>query len=239
MGNLFSDLSPKRRVKKFLTRFLDKYVEQHKPDISSHLRWRALDSTCEYVEKNMVGARLYPNRLEAMNHALSAVSLEGTYSEFGVYKGQSVNHIARSTKKEVHAFDSFAGLPENWLSSHQAGHFAVDELPVFEKNVVVHQGLFADTLPVFLKENGQKAAFIHIDCDLYSSTKTVFDLMGDRIVENTIIIFDEYFNYPFWQHHEYKAFQEFVRERGMQYQYLGYTSRGFGCKVAVKILRRK
>jgi len=30
----------------------------------------------------------------------------------------------------------------------------------------------------------------------YSSTKTVFDTLADRIVPGTVIVFDEFFNYP-------------------------------------------
>jgi len=45
--------------------------------------------------------------------------------------------------------------------------------------------------------------FIHIDCDLYSST--IFDLWGNKIVEGTILVFDEYFNYPGWLHGEIKT----------------------------------
>jgi hypothetical protein len=68
---------------------------------------------------------------------------------------------------------------------------------------------------------------------LYSSTKTIFDELADRFVPGTVIVFDEYFNYPNWQQHEYKAFQEFVAKHGITYQYLGFLSHD-SC-VAVKI----
>jgi hypothetical protein len=42
-------------------------------------------------------------------------------------------------------------------------------------------------------------------------------------VPGTIILFDEYFNYPNWEKHEFKAFQELVAERRMKYTYLGYA----------------
>ena len=69
------------------------------------------------------------------------------------------------------------------------------------------KGLFDDTLPSFAKTHTQPVSFLHVDCDLYSSTKAIFDILGDQIVEGTVIVFDEYFNYPGWQHHEFKAFQ--------------------------------
>jgi hypothetical protein len=38
-----------------------------------------------------------------------------------------------------------------------------------------------------------------------------------------VILFDEYFNYPNWEKHEFKAFQELVSERRMKYSYLAYA----------------
>ncbi len=74
---------------------------------------------------------------------------------------------------------------------------------------------------------------MHIDCDLYSSTKTIFDNLAEQIVPGTVIVFDEYFNYPNWQQHEHKALQEFVNEHKLNYEYLCFT--GHGSTVAIKI----
>ncbi|HLW40489.1 MAG TPA: class I SAM-dependent methyltransferase [Brumimicrobium sp.] len=207
-------------------------------DIEFNLRMRALNSTCEYIEKNMVGVVMYEEKMAPIDHALKHVSIDGVFCEFGVYKGKSVNYIARRIKQEIHAFDSFEGLPETWLSTHKKGHFALNKLPSFEPNVVIHKGWFDETLPDFVKNQNEKIAFLHIDCDLYSSTKTIFNFLNQQIVEGTIILFDEYFNYPFWEQHEYKAFQEFVSEHNIEYEYLCYSSRTFGSKVAVKITRK-
>jgi hypothetical protein len=47
----------------------------------------------------------------------------------------------------------------------------------------------------------------------------------------TVIVFDEYFNYPNWEHHEFKAWQEFVEQHRVQYDYLAYARQ----QVAVRI----
>tara|TARA_B110000908_G_scaffold169472_1_gene226710 strand:- start:2528 stop:3130 length:603 start_codon:yes stop_codon:yes gene_type:complete len=198
---------------------------------------RALDSTCEYIEKNMINVPLFSTGNEAIDFALNAVKTAGLYCEFGVFSGESVNYIAKKINSEIHAFDSFEGLPETWLSTHKKGHFALDNLPKFESNVVVQKGWFNESLPKFKTEYTDNVAFLHVDCDLYSSTKTIFDELGDRIVDGTIILFDEYFNYPFWEHHEYKAFDEFIKESGLSYEYLCYTTKTFGSKVAVRIIK--
>ena len=39
------------------------------------------------------------------------------------------------------------------------------------------------------------AAIVHIDCDLYSSTKTALHFITDLIVDGTVIIFDDWFNF--------------------------------------------
>ena len=76
---------------------------------------------------------------------------------------------------------------------------------------------------------------MHMDADLYSSTKTVFDILGDRVVPGTVIVFDEFFNYPGWREGEYKAFQEFVATRRLEFTYIGYCR--YDEQVAVKILK--
>ena len=58
-------------------------------------------------------------------------------------------------------------------------------------------------------------------------------LSGDRIGPGTVIVFNEYFNYPGWQTHEFKAFQEFIAERSLSYRYLCFNKNE--CNVAAII----
>lgn len=70
-------------------------------------------------------------------------------------------------------------------------------LPVFEQtNVKLVKGWFENTFPVFLTKNAGAARFVHIDSDLYPSAATVLTHLRSRIVSDTVILFDEYFNYP-------------------------------------------
>lgn len=91
-----------------------------------------------------------------------------------------------------------------------------------------------DLLKKKLRGGTGKINFIHIDCDLYSSTKTVFENLGKYIKSGTIIAFDEYFNYPGWKEHEYKAFQEWRNEHHIEYEYLAYVENW--SQVCIKIL---
>ena len=174
-----------------------------------------------------------------IEHSLAQVdpSLKGLYCEFGVFKGASINFIASKTQSPVHGFDSFAGLPEKWWRVPKEG-FQLEGLPPVRENVVLHKGWFDETLPRFREEYPEPIAFLHLDADLYSSTKTVLDFLGDQIQAGTIIQFDEYFKYPQWRDHEFKAFQEFVSERTVRFEYLSYCDSGLPHPepVAVRIV---
>lgn len=49
------------------------------------------------------------------------------------------------------------------------------------------------------------------------------ELLADPIVPGAIILSDEYFNYPNWEQHEFRAFQEFVTDRAVRYRYIGFS----------------
>ena len=143
--------------------------------------------------------------------------------EFGVYQGRTLKIIAKARKhNQVFGFDSFQGLPEDWRSNIAAGTFATGQLPdVAGAELVV--GWFNDTLPGFLADHPGPVAFLHLDADLYSSTATVLEQVGHRLKTGSVLVFDEYFNYPGWEEHEHRAWQEFVAKTGIMFRYAAYT----------------
>ena len=38
-----------------------------------------------------------------------------------------------------------------------------------------------------------------------------------------MLVFDEFFNYPGWQLHEFRAWTEFIEQTGRTFEYLAYT----------------
>lgn len=191
--------------------------------------------TAQYVIEHMRKVRSFNKPLDILPYAINQVTIAGLYLEFGVYLGTTINKIASIVPGQtVYGFDSFNGLPETWRTDFEQGLFKLDTLPVVGDNVVLIKGLFDETLPDFSKNHNLPCAFIHIDCDLYSSTKTVLQQLEKQIVSGTIIVFDEYFNYPGWRYEEYRAFQEFISEKDLQYEYLAYVE--VLEQVAVKIL---
>lgn len=144
--------------------------------------------------------------------------------EFGVYHGKTIRMIANHfPDDEVHGFDTFSGIPEQWHRTPKGSYSAHGVLPQAPANVKCHVGLFSETLPGFLEGHPGPVRFMNVDCDLYSSTKDVFDAVSDRIVPGTIIIFDEYVMNPHWKEDEYKAFQEAVKRNGWRYEYIGIS----------------
>ncbi len=158
---------------------------------------------------------------------------EGLILEFGVAGGSTLGMIHRYTKNLVIGFDSFQGLPETWRDGFHQGTFSSGgSIPNVPEKTVIVKGMFEDTLPLFKKIIGfQNIAFMHIDCDLYSSTKTIFTLLRDNITPGTIIEFDELINYPGYEEHELKAFFEFLQETNYSFQVLAWR----GEQVAIQI----
>jgi len=191
--------------------------------------------SADYAKARMQDAVVLKDQAEVLEFALSRRSEHGLVLEFGVGAGTSIRRIA-AVGGPVHGFDSFTGLPEDWGGRHEGkGHYSnAGRPPAVPANVTLHIGTFAETLPGFLAANPDPVAFVHVDCDLYTSTRTVLDLLGDRLVAGSVVVFDEYFNYPSWQRHEFKAFQEFVAARRIAYRYLCW-----GYQQAAVMIERK
>jgi Methyltransferase domain len=198
------------------------------------LSLRALQRTVDYIERAMPNALGFESQRELIEYSLKMVTVDGHYLEFGVFTGGTIRFIARHIGgRKIHGFDSFQGLPESW-SGFNLGNKAFDvggRLPRVPSNAELWKGYFDSSLPLWLSSHPGFVAFIHLDCDLYSSTKIVLTLLAPRLANGTVILFDEYFNYPNWQQHEFKAFQEFVSEYRVRYTYLGFARQ----QVAVRI----
>jgi len=118
--------------------------------------------------------------------------------EFGVSVGTSTSFLRSTFSNEykIYGFDSFVGLPENWIDNGcdmgHKGDFSTNGNPPNISGVVFYKGWFEETIPQYIKEHTDPIGLIHIDCDLYSSTKTVLEGINPYIVKDTIISFDEW-----------------------------------------------
>jgi hypothetical protein len=180
----------------------------------------------EYVLARMQSALQFEKREALWDHALTKAANNGLIAEFGVWNGESINHIAaRNKASTVYGFDSFEGLQEDWAGwDLQKGHFnRGGRMPKVEPNVRLVKGWFDKTIPEFLSASADPFAFVHVDSDTFEAASTVLRLIGGRLRAGTVLVFDEYFGYRGWRIGEYKAWQEFVAERSVEYRYLAFS----------------
>ena len=166
---------------------------------------------------------MLPGPRETLAHALSHAPTGGMALEFGVYTGGTLTALAAHRGDgRVWGFDSFQGQPELWRAGFRTGAFDVEALPeVPGAELVV--GLFDDTLSGFLAAHPGPVDFLHVDSDLYSSAVTVLDQVGPRLRPGSIVLFDEFLNFPEWEEHEARAWWEYTAKHDVRYSYVCYT----------------
>jgi hypothetical protein len=144
------------------------------------------------------------------------------YLEFGVYVGKTINYFSKYVNT-IYGFDSFEGLKEDWAGTFlPKGYFNLNKkLPKLNKNVIPIVGWVQDTLPLFLEKYKPKINFVHMDMDTYETTKFVLTKIKPYLLKNSIIAFDELYNYPGWEFGEYKALKETFNEN--EYKFIAFN----------------
>jgi hypothetical protein len=229
--------------KKILGRIYSRVIHKYfLNDMYLDLRVRAKKDTVDYIEANLKDAMLCQGRKPLIALCMKRekeANLNGLILEFGVAGATSIKIIAKHAgSRTVHGFDSFEGLPGDWSGTHeQTGRYTLHgKLPRVPANVKLHKGWFDQTLPGFLAANPGPVSFINVDCDVYDSTKYVLEQLADRMRPGTVIMFDEYYNYPNWREHEYKAWQELVAARKLSYRYAGFSTMRNHAAVQIKAI---
>jgi hypothetical protein len=210
------------QVHKALSNDLKKYGGQHNKKLLSDMVFSPVTvvyrtgGTTDNLKKFSIDA----TRRKWMHDTAKDTFIEGHWAEFGVREGQTMNYLLEAKPHQViHAFDSWEGLPEEWYdgsNSYQKGDMKV-EVPNFPTNVKCHKGWFEDTIDPWKDRHPGPMAYVHIDCDLYSSAKTVLEKLNDRIVTETILVFDEMANFRMsgkmstWPNGEWLALNEWLR----------------------------
>jgi hypothetical protein len=191
-------------------------------------------------DATLIDGKFKSKGIERRRHLIQAMNrtrLSGHVMEFGVYRGKTMQHISQHFHDQTcWGFDSFVGLPEPWQIStgehaktHPAGKFDMrqeKEQPVFRHNVQLVAGWFEHSIPPWLEFNAGDISFLHIDCDLYSSTRTVLHLLNPRIVPGTVIVFDEMYpwdddqSYTLWAQGEFRALGEWLAKHDRAFRTL-------------------
>jgi predicted O-methyltransferase YrrM len=193
-------------------------------------------TSAKFEREHLLQVPVVKSREELFRLALSQIPDAGLFLEFGTYKGDSINLLAKLQPQSVfHGFDSFHGLPEGWTAGTREGGLSTrGKVPRVRRNVELIPGFFEATLSTFLEHHPDvPLAFAHIDCDLYSSTLTVLRALKQRLQPGTVLVFDEYYNYAEWQEGEHKAWTEFCQEHRIGFRYAGYIR--IGSQVCVQV----
>jgi O-methyltransferase len=184
--------------------------------------------------------------------------IEGDVVEFGTASGTTALLLARTMvaaemtrpKKQLHLFDSFAGLPKAQSAVDQDSFevrsgiwtpgscmvLAKEDLQrliqtVIEPNrLIIHTGWFSETVPLLKPD--QKFCFIHFDGDMYQST---IDAIGGLLRKNAIskgslICFDDWnCGQASPRHGERRAWSELVKEFEIEFSdWRAYSTMGCG-----------
>ena len=154
--------------------------------------------------------------------------------EFGVYTGRSINLFSKYLKK-VYGFDSFEGLSHDWLGTRiTRGHLNLNKkLPKVNYNVNLIQGKVEETLENFLRQHDPVINFVHLDLDTYEPTVYVLKKIKPFLDSKAIILFDELYNYPGWEHGEYRALNEVFSKE--EYKFIAFCTTGSQVSIKLKL----
>ena len=134
----------------------------------------------------------------------------------------------------IYGFDTFFGNPEIWPGSNNTigSSTQFGKIPTnLKKNVIIVKGKIEDTLLEFQKKHIQKIGIIHIDVNIYSTTKYILEKTKDKMQSGSIIIFDELVNYHFWwKNGEFKALKEVFSDD--EYEFIAFDN---AKKAAIRI----
>ena len=142
-------------------------------------------------------------------------NLPGDILEFGVFKGASLirfltyrSILENNFSRKIIGFDTFKKFPKQKKTSDiklvkdftlDAGHPIskenLNKILVRKKfeNFELIEGNVENTLKKFIKKNDNtKISLLHLDMDVYKSTKFVLNLLEKRMVKNGIILVDDY-----------------------------------------------
>lgn len=227
------------RVLRTLQKFLPPKAFSEVVDFNLELRNLAVKDSVLFAASSLTDAIHFENKVDLWDYTLSKVAesnSDGVILEFGVFEGFSINHFARRlSNRTIYGFDSFLGLEENWSGYVLTkGHFSLNgSVPKCEPNVNLIVGKFQDTLIPFLEQHQKiSISFVHMDADTYLPTSYVLSVLEPTLSSGTIILFDEFFGYPNWRAHEFKAWEEFLANSKLSAIPIAFSE----CQVAFKLI---
>lgn len=166
------------------------------------------------------------------------LDVPGHVVEFGSWRGANLMFMAKLLRiydphgsKQVHCFESFAGLEtfsskDGAAGESEAGTYrgnyeelmAMISLSDLGDDIVIHKGDILQTLPKALSNEGLCFSFVYCDTDLYAPSRLILDSLHPRLSKGGVFVMDEW-NYDKWPG-EAVAVREFMESHGNSYEML-------------------
>jgi len=157
----------------------------------------------------------YPEAYNIYSIVRNTAKIPGEIAEIGTFNGASAKLIAEvKGDRELHVFDSFEGLPETL--DFDAAHFHKgqyqSDFEVVKKylspysKVHVYKGFFPQKNAEHIED--KKFSFIHLDVDLYESTRDSLVFFYPRMSKGACLISHDYY-----AEGVFRAFKEFFEDK--------------------------
>ena len=224
-------------------------IESEKSNFVNYLYFKSQEKTYEVLGERISKSLLFKDKYRFWDflilNTIKNINENKSFKdnailEFGVGRGVSIKYFSERLKKnelKIAGFDSFDGNPDVWPgtdnmigASDQSGKIPKN----LKSNVEIIKGLIENTLEEFLiKKQIKKIAFVHIDVNIYSASSFILKKLKPYFKKNTIILFDELVNYPFWWlNGDYKALKENFNDDEYEFIEFDRTKR-----AAIKIIK--
>lgn len=179
----------------------------YEEDIEAHNRYNHSQFKTQMMESDNALRRLRHYTLRQLFN--NSLYLEGDVVECGTFHGLSAYQFAEIISKNeltktLHIFDSFEGLSKIEKEDKSKGTNIPDQelqkqfaygLDLVKSNlsefdcVKFYKGWILDR---FKEVESKKFSFVHIDVDLYQTIKDSFEFFFPLLVNNGIMVFDDY-----------------------------------------------
>jgi hypothetical protein len=163
--------------------------------------------SCDYLEYGTFTGGSFIAAYHALKSAFADMSTPSVWNT----EADCVERAAIWKQIRFFAFDSFEGLPELHAVDRETSDFVPGKFscsrPDFERNLAnagvplerlrVVPGWFNESLTAEARTRHgmQRAAIVHVDCDLYESALQVLEFITPLLVEGSAIIFDDWYNF--------------------------------------------
>lgn len=206
---------------KFLGKILSYFSNCFQLKILAFYKDKEIVELIQNVKKE-VNFAFFPIEAFVLHSIVKSQSvLEGEMAEVGVFQGGSSKIICEAKRnRKLHLFDTFSGLPSvsekdthfgmKYWKNNQFNNTSEDSVKKYLSkydNVFIYSGKFPETGKFVI---GKKFSFVHLDVDLYDSTKNCLEFFYPNLIKGGIIL-----THDFHTGGVKTAFDEFLKNKSL------------------------